>query len=123
MQHFSIDKLKMLTIILLKTKNSKGEFIMDNKDKTKQMVDYHKAAFETYYNSLQMLQEQTTKALDNMLKQSPWIPAQTKSFINEWISIYKKVTTDFKESVDQNYSKMEEFLNSTEEAAKPKSKK
>jgi polyhydroxyalkanoate synthesis regulator phasin len=96
---------------------------MDNKDKTKQMVDYHKAAFETYYNSVQMLQEQTTKALDNMLKQSPWIPAQTKSFINEWISIYKKVTTDFKESVDQNYSKMEEFLNSTEEAAKPKSKK
>ena len=123
MQHFSIDKLKMLTIILLKTKNSKGEFIMDNKDKTKQMVDYHKAAFETYYNSVQMLQEQTAKALDNMLKQSPWIPAQTKSFINEWISIYKKVTTDFKESVDQNYSKMEEFLNSTEEAAKPKSKK
>jgi hypothetical protein len=123
MQHFSIDKFKMLIIILLKTKNSKGEFIMDNKDKTKQMVDYHKAAFETYYNSVQMLQEQTTKALDNMLKQSPWIPAQTKSFINEWISIYKKVTTDFKESVDQNYSKMEEFLNSTEEAAKPKSKK
>jgi len=123
MQHFSIDKFKMLIIILVKIKNSKGEFIMDNKDKTKQMVDYHKAAFETYYNSLQMLQEQTTKALDNMLKQSPWIPAQTKSFINEWISIYKKVTTDFKESVDQNYSKMEEFLNSTEEAAKPKSKK
>jgi molecular chaperone DnaK (HSP70) len=123
MQHFSIDKLKMLIIILLKIKNSKGEFIMGDKDKTKQMVDYHKAAFETYYNSVQTLQEQTTKALDNMLKQSPWIPAQTKSFINEWISIYKKVTTDFKESVDQNYSKMEEFLNSTEEAAKPKSKK
>ncbi len=96
---------------------------MDNKDKTKQMIDYHKAAFETYYNSVQMLQEQTTKALDNMLKQSPWIPAQTKSFINEWISIYKKVTADFKESVDQNYAKMEEFLNSASEATKPKSKK
>ncbi|MBN1365324.1 MAG: hypothetical protein JW976_11010 [Syntrophaceae bacterium] len=96
---------------------------MDIKDKTKQMIDYHKAAFETYYNSVQMLQEQTTKALDNMLKQSPWIPAQTKSFINEWISIYKKVTSDFKESVDQNYAKMEEFLNTEPETSKQKSKK
>jgi hypothetical protein len=113
----------MLVIIWLKTIISKGEFIMDNKNNTKQMIDYHKATFETYYNSVQMLQEQTTKALDDMLKQSPWIPAQTKSFINEWISVYKKVTADFKESVDQNYAKMEEFLNTTEEAPKPKSKK
>jgi hypothetical protein len=123
MQHFSIDKSKMLIIIWLKTIIQKGEFIMDNKNNTKQMIDYHKATFETYYNSVQMLQEQTTKALDNMLKQSPWIPAQTKSFINEWISVYKKVTADFKESVDQNYAKMEEFLNTAEEAPKPKSKK
>lgn len=113
----------MVIIIPMKSKKMKGEFFMDSKDKTRQMIDYHKAAFETYYNSVQMLQDQTTKALDNMLKQSPWIPAQTKSFINEWISIYKKVTTDFKESVDQNYAKMEEFLNSTSETASPKSKK
>lgn len=96
---------------------------MDNKDQTRQMIEYHKAAFETYYNSVQMLQDQTTKALDNMLKQSPWIPAQTKSFINEWISIYKKVTSDFKESVDQNYEKMEDFLNAGAEAPKTKNKK
>lgn len=96
---------------------------MDNKEKTKQMIEYHKAAFETYYKSVQMLQEQTTKALDDMLKQSPWIPAQTKSFINEWISIYKKVTADFKESVDQNYAKMEDFLNTDSDSTKPKSKK
>jgi hypothetical protein len=113
----------MLIIIHLKTKYAKGESIMDDKDKTKQMVDYHKAAFETYYNSVLMMQEQTTKALDNMLKQSPWIPAQTKSFINEWINIYKKVTADFKESVDQNYEKIEEFVNSTSEAPKSKGKK
>ena len=99
---------------------------MESKDKTKQMIDYHKAAFETYYKSVLMIQDQTTKALDNMLKQSPWIPAQTKSFINEWIGIYKKVTDDFKESVDQNYDKMDEFLSSTAEAVsghKTKSKK
>lgn len=103
----------------------KGVFVMENNDKAqaKQMIDYHKAAFETYFNSVLMLQEQTTKSLDNMLKQSPWIPAQTKASINEWIGIYKKVTTDFKESVDQNYSKMEEFLTSGAENSKSKNKK
>lgn len=115
----------MLFIICLKTKNKKGAFIMGNKgkDQAKQMIDYHKAAFETYFNSILMLQEQTTKSLDNMLKQTPWIPSHAKSSINEWIGIYKKVTSDFKESVDQNYAKMEELLASDAENSKTKSKK
>jgi hypothetical protein len=106
------------------TKNMKGELMMENKNKAqaKQMIDYQKAALETYYNSVLMIQEQTTKSLDNMLKQSPWIPAQTKSSINEWIGIYKKVTADFKESIDQNYAKMEEILTSGVEDSKSKKK-
>lgn len=96
---------------------------MENKKIAKQMIDYHKAAFEISFNSLLMLQEQTTKALDNILQQAPWLPAQTKSFINEWTNIYKKVNTDFKEAVDQNYSKMEEFLTLDQETPKPKTKK
>jgi hypothetical protein len=51
------------------------------------------------------------------------LPAQTKSFINEWTSIYKKVTNDFKEAADQNYAKMEEFLTSGNETSKSKTKK
>jgi hypothetical protein len=94
-----------------------------DKDLTKKMIEYHKTAFETYYNSILMVQEQTTKALENMLKQSPWIPAQTKSFISEWIEIYKKIAEDFKEAVDQNYAKMEEFLESTSKEAPKKDKK
>jgi hypothetical protein len=101
----------------------KGVFMMENNKKIKQMIDYHKAAFETSFNSVLMLQEQTTKALDNILQQAPWLPAQTKSFINEWTSIYKKVNTDFKEAADQNYSKMEEFLISGVETSKSKTKK
>lgn len=95
---------------------------MENNEFAKQMINYHKAAFETSFNSALMLQEQTTKALDNLLQQSPWLPAQTKAFINEWTSIYKKVTSDFKEAADQNYEKMEEFLTSCAEKTKPKAK-
>jgi polyhydroxyalkanoate synthesis regulator phasin len=101
----------------------KGVFIMENDKMVKQMIDYHKAAFETSFNSVLMLQEQTTKALDNILQQSPVIPEQTKAFINEWTNIYKKATADFKEAADQNYSKLEELLISGVETSKPKAKK
>jgi len=95
---------------------------MENKEIAKQMISYHKAAFETGYNSMLMLQEQTTKAVDNLLKQAPWIPIQTKSLISEWTDIYKKSTADFKEVADQNYSKLEGFFVSGMDAVKPKVK-
>ncbi len=95
---------------------------MENKEIAKQMIGYHKAAFETGYNSMLMLQEQTTKAMDNFMKQAPWIPVQAKTFINEWTDIYKKSASDFKEAADQNYSKLEEFFVSGMEAVKPKTK-
>jgi len=96
---------------------------MENDKMVKQMIDYHKAAFETSFNSVLMLQEQTTKALDNVLQQSPIIPAQTKAFINEWTNIYKKVNADFKEAADQNYSKLEKFLASDISTSRTKDKK
>jgi polyhydroxyalkanoate synthesis regulator phasin len=100
----------------------KGVFVMENSKTVKQLIDYQKAAFETSFNSVLMLQEQTSKVLDNMLQQSPWLPAQAKAFVSEWTNIYKKVTTDFKEAADQNYSKMEEFLISDIETSKSKTK-
>jgi hypothetical protein len=96
---------------------------MENTKMVKQMIDYHKAAFETSFNSVLMFQEQTTKALDSILQQSPVLPAQTKAFMNEWTGIYKKATADFKEAADQNYSKLEEFLAPDIDTPKTKAKK
>lgn len=95
---------------------------MDNKDLAKQMLSYQKAAFDSGINSMLMLQEQTNKAVDNLLKQAPWIPSQTKSLFSEWTDIYKKSTLEFKEAADQNYSKLEDYFVSGLETIKPKSK-
>lgn len=95
---------------------------MENNEILKQVINYHKAAFDTGFNSVVMLHEQTSKAVDNILRQSPWIPSQTKSLFNEWSDMYKKSTLDFKEAADQNYSKLEEYFESGLDAVKPKSK-
>ncbi len=95
---------------------------MENKDFTKQVLGYQKAAFESGVNSLLMLQEQTSKVVDNFMRQSPWIPSQTKSMISDWTEMYKKGVMDFKEATQQNYSKMEELFSAGLDAAKPKAK-
>ncbi len=92
------------------------------KEITKQMIDGHKAAFESGLTSIVMLQEQTSKALDRLIKQSPWITVQNKSMIDEWIGMYKKGTTDIKHAVNQNFVKLEQFLTSELEPIQSKSK-
>jgi len=86
--------------------------MMYSKEITKQMIDRHRAGFEAGFTSIAMLQEQTSKAVDHFIKQYPWIPAPTKSMINEWNGMYKKGTTDIKNAVNQNFAKLEEFLTS-----------
>jgi hypothetical protein len=95
---------------------------MYSKEMTKQMIDRHKAAFETGLTSIVVLQEQTYKAMDNIIKQSPWIPVQTKSMINEWTGMYKKGTMDIKDAVNQKFTKLEEFLTSGLEPMQSKAK-
>jgi len=96
---------------------------MKNEEITQQMIDFHKAAFESGFNAMVMLQQQTSKAVDNLLQQSPWIPVQSRTAINEWTSMCKKGAVDFKETADQNYEKLAEMLTSGLSAFQGKSKK
>jgi hypothetical protein len=76
------------------------------------MIKAHKASFENGLNAVVMLQEHTVKAVDNVMKQLPWIPAESLSLMNDWHGIYKKCTGDFKEAARENYSRLEKMLTS-----------
>lgn len=95
---------------------------MQTEEITKQIISYQKAAFDSSFNALVMLQEQTTQAVDNLLKQSPWIPAQSRTAILEWTNMCKKGTQEFKETADQNYAKLSEMAVSGATAFQAKEK-
>ena len=88
---------------------------MYNDEMTKKMIKAHKASFENGFNAVVMLQEHTVKAVDNVMKQLPWIPAESISIMNDWHGIYKKFTGDFKEAARENYSRLEKILTSGED--------
>jgi len=43
-------------------------------------------------------------------QQSPWLPAEGKKAVTDWIKAYKRGREDFKAAVDDNYKKVEDFF-------------
>jgi len=76
----------------------------------KQMIDFQKTTFDNTFNAMVALQEQTESMVNVLMKQSAALPEEGKKVINEWVAAYKKGRDDFKNSVDENFSKVEEFF-------------
>ena len=91
---------------------------MDTEKMAKQMIDFHKATFDNTFNAMVMLQDQTEKMVNTFLAQATWLPEEGKRVIDEWLSAYKKGREDFRQIVDDNFSKVEDFFATTEKAKK-----
>jgi hypothetical protein len=83
---------------------------MDPKQIAKQMSQFNKAAFDNTFSAMTVLQEQMEKMVNNYLEQSPWMPAEGKKAITDWIKAYKQGREGFKATVDDNYRKVEEYF-------------
>ena len=83
---------------------------MEPKQVAKQMIQFNKAAFDNTFSAMTVLQEQMEKMVNNYLEQSPWMPAEGKKAVTDWIKAYKRGREDFKAAVDDNYKKVEDFF-------------
>jgi hypothetical protein len=87
---------------------------MDPKQIANQMIQFNKTAFDNTFNAMTVLQEQTEKMVNMFLEQqSPWMPAEGKKAVTDWIKAYKRGREDFKAAVDDNYKKVEDFFAGT----------
>lgn len=83
---------------------------MDQGKIAKQMVDFHKATFDNTFNAMSIMQEQTERMVSMFLEQSPWVPEEGKTAIQDWVKAYKKGRTDFKNSANDSFKKVEDFF-------------
>ena len=83
---------------------------MNNKAIIKQMVQFNKTVFDNAFKAMNLAQEQGEKMLNALLDQATWIPEDGKKTITEWVKTYKKGLDDFKKTVDDQYTKVEDFL-------------
>jgi hypothetical protein len=83
---------------------------MNPKDLTKQVIDFNKQAFDNSFHAMSSLQDQVERVVNMFLDQSPWFPEEGRKAVSEWVNAYRKGREDFKEAVDNNYKKVEDFL-------------
>jgi len=87
------------------------------------MMNFNKAAFDNVYNAMAMLQDQTEKIANTSMEQATWIPEEGKKFADEWTKAFRQGCEDFKNAVDDNFKKAEDFFTGPEKAKKAETKK
>lgn len=80
----------------------------------KQIIDYHKTAFDNTFDTFSVVQEQMEKMVNNFLQQASLIPEETKEAIINWVNFYKNGQVEFKKTADKNYEKVTQYFNKQE---------
>lgn len=73
-------------------------------------VNFMRSSFRTWMESVTLMQDQGERLLDLILKQGVTGYEEGKKALGEWTVNYKKASEQFKSSVEENLTKLEEFL-------------
>lgn len=92
---------------------------MDQKQIVKQVIDFHRSTFTNSYNAIVMLQDQTEKMMNTFLSQASWVPQDLRKVLGDWVASYKKGREEFRDSVDENFRRLEDYFST---ADKPQTK-
>lgn len=84
---------------------------MDNKQILSQMIKFNKTVFDNAFKGMQMAQDQGEKLINSLIDQASWLPDEGKKTITDWVQAYQRGTKEFKEKVDLQYQKVEDYLN------------
>lgn len=90
---------------------------------TKQVFDFQKGAFSSWFDVWSILQDQTDLTVDTMLNQASWIPDEGRQVIFNWVSACKNEGDRYKAYVEESFSGLEKHLVQEIKAAPAKTKK
>jgi hypothetical protein len=85
----------------------------------KRVVEFNKATFDSSFNAMVMMQEQSEVMFKNLLEQVPWIPEQGKKVVQDMGAAYKKGREEFKRAVDEGFKNVEMYFSQAERMNNP----
>jgi hypothetical protein len=83
---------------------------MQPTDFVKQIVDYQKVTFNSTFNTLVRLQDQTENLTATFLEKTLGIPQESREAYSQWLSTCKKGREEIKNAIDKNFSTIEGFF-------------
>lgn len=90
---------------------------------TKQVLEFQKGAFSSWFGVLSILQDQADLTVDTMLKQTRWMPDEGRQAILSWVSACRQESGRYKAYVEQSFSGFEKYLVKEIKSSVAKSKK
>jgi len=79
---------------------------MEYSQMAKQMIDLQKLSFDNWYSAVCLMQDQASSMLD----QTPWMPAEGRQSIQNWINSYQQERDRFKSYVHQSLDELEKYI-------------
>ncbi|MFP4347872.1 MAG: hypothetical protein ACOCWY_00150 [Thermodesulfobacteriota bacterium] len=76
----------------------------------KQMLSYQKSLFESSFNAVCAVQDQTEQMTKTFIEQMPWMPEEGKQTLKQSMDTYKKARDNFKKSVEDGYAQLEKLF-------------
>ncbi|MGB8719744.1 MAG: hypothetical protein WCD46_10585 [Desulfobacterales bacterium] len=83
---------------------------MQPTDFVKQIVDYQKVTFNSTFNTLVRLQDQTENLTATYLEKTLGLPQESREAFSQWVSACKKGREEIKNTIDKNFSTIEDFF-------------
>jgi hypothetical protein len=77
---------------------------------TKQVLDFQKGAFSSWYGAMSILQKQAALTMDTMLDQAIWIPDEGREAILSLVNAWQNEGDRFKTYVEESFSGLEKRL-------------
>lgn len=76
----------------------------------KQVIDFQKTSFTSWYDAMALMQDQATSAVDTLLDQNTWIPEEGRQAILSWINVYQEERNRLKDYIDEGFTGIEKQL-------------
>lgn len=83
---------------------------METTQFAKQTLNFQKSVFDSSYNAISMIQDQTGKMVSTYMEKLPWMTEESKKTMENSIDMANKARDTFKKSVDEGFSKLEELV-------------
>ena len=90
---------------------------------TKQVIDFQKTSFSSWYDAVSLLQNQASSAVDTMIDQSTWIPEEGRQAISSWISVCEQERDRLKSYIDDSFAGVENLMATSKKSTPAKAKK
>ena len=79
-------------------------------DATLGVINLQKRAFDASFKALSKLELQAEKSVQQMVKKSAWLPAESKEVVDDWAKMLKTGRDDFQKTVDKSFDLMTKFI-------------